>query len=76
MGTETEGGSLSSLLARIDERTKLTNEAVAKLETTIQDNYVTRLEFAPVKAVVYGMVGLILMAVLAAVITLVVIKQS
>lgn len=48
--------------------------AVKELTKTIDDSYVTKSEFAPVKAVVYGLVGLILTAVVIAVIYLVVQK--
>ena len=43
------------------------NDIKAKLE----DNYVTRDEFAPIKQIVYGMVSVILLAVVGAIVALV-----
>jgi hypothetical protein len=54
--------------ARMD---KLTDEVDAKLATH-GDGYVTKDEFAPVKALAYGFAGLILVAVVIALVALVV----
>jgi len=59
-----------TLLARIDERTRHVESAIAALTLEI-DEYVTRVEFQPVKLIVFGLVGLILSGVFAAIITLV-----
>ncbi len=48
----------SELLARIDERTKAMAERM--------DDFVTKSEFAPVRSIVFGMVGAVLLAVLGA----------
>jgi len=48
---------------------------VDKILKKLDDHYVTRAEFAPVKLIVFGMVGLILTSVLVAVIGLVVSKS-
>jgi hypothetical protein len=45
---------------------------VAELKTQMKTDYVNRREFEPVRNIVYGAVGLILMAVLGALIALVV----
>ncbi len=44
------------LLARIDERTKALDERM--------DDFVTKAEFAPVRAIVFGGVGVVLSTVL------------
>lgn len=44
------------------------------IKNKLDDTYVTKDEFNPVRNIVYGMVGLILIAVMAALIALVVIK--
>lgn len=49
-------------------------ESVQRIEGTLEGNYVTRIEFEPIKKVVYGLVALILVAVVGAVIALVVKK--
>jgi len=65
-------GKEGALLARIDERTTILLAKVGTLEDLIQTKYVTRDEFQPVKAVVYGLVGVICLAVVSALIALVV----
>lgn len=52
------------MLARIDERLK-------HIERLI-DEFVTRIEFAPIKALVFGLAGLMLSAVVAALVSTVV----
>jgi hypothetical protein len=47
-------------------------DAVSDLRNEIGGKYVTKEEFAPVKAIVYGLVSLILISVVGALITLVV----
>jgi len=45
---------------------------VAEIKEKLEKDYVTRDEFDPVKKIVYGMVGLVLVAVVSALIALVV----
>lgn len=63
------------LLTRIDERTISLQKSFEEFKETVSKNtdetkamiqigYVTKEEFAPIKAIVYGMVGTILLAVL------------
>ena len=47
---------------------------VAEIKTKMEANYVTREEFDPVKKIVYGLVSIILVAVVGALITLVIRK--
>jgi len=56
----------SNLLARLDERTANMAEDLADLKA----NYVTKTEFAPVRAIVFGGVVLVLVAFMGALIVL------
>ena len=56
----------ASLLARLDERTANMAEDLADLKA----NYVTKTEFAPVRAIVFGGVVLVLVAFMGALIGL------
>lgn len=56
----------NEMLIRIDERT---NVLLSEIRT-IKETTVTRAEFGPVKAVVYGLVALILTSVIIAIISL------
>lgn len=75
--------STAELLGRIDERTKTTALAVDRVDSKIE-NFTHRLvavelsitKLQPVKAVVYGLIGLVLVAVATAVIAVVVYKPS
>jgi len=58
-----------ALLARVDERTKLTaldiadiKLAINKMEANMSGNYVSKAEFAPIRSVVTGFVGVVLLA--------------
>lgn len=46
--------------------------AVDKIDTKVSSGYVTKDEFTPIKNVVYGLIGLILIAVVGALVALVV----
>ena len=62
----------SNLLARIDERTRILIEKVQLIETKLENHYVSQEEFRPVKSVVYGMVGVILLGVVGSLLYLVI----
>ena len=47
---------------------------VKEIKATLNSNYITRDQFEPVKKIVYGLVGLILVAVVGALLALVVRK--
>lgn len=47
-------------------------ETVGKIENNLEADYITRVEFEPVKKIMYGMVALILTMVLGAVISVVI----
>lgn len=62
-------------VARIDERTKALVETVNAMKAEMdsqQNKYVTHAEFAPVRSLAYGLVALVLVAVVSAVLYLVV----
>jgi hypothetical protein len=74
-----------NLLVRIDERTKFLVDKVQSMEKKLENHYVTQEEFKqvkdeyvsqsdfwPVKTIAYGFVGLILIAVVGALLTLIV----
>ena len=62
----------TTLLARLDERTGTILIKVNDLQSQLTGDYVTKQEFLPVRNVVYGLVGLILMSVVGALLLLVV----
>ena len=62
---------LKEKLARIDERTIHIEATLDRLQADINNKYVSKNEFAPVKSIVYGLVALILTSVAAAVVALV-----
>lgn len=61
-----------ALLARLDERTAALVLSVEEIKQKMEKHYVSINEFTPVKNLVYGMVGLILVAFIGALVTLVV----
>jgi len=60
------------LLARIDERTKNLEKELKEISEKLDKDYVSRDEFAPIKKIVYGMVGVILLAAAVAMVNLVI----
>lgn len=63
--------NISVRLARLDEKLKSVKIETHVIKTTL-DKYVTKIEFWPVKIIVFGIVGLILSGVGAAIIALVI----
>jgi hypothetical protein len=61
-------------LAVIQNDLNYIKEKLASVENKVSSNYVSKQEFDPVKIIVYGLVGLILVAVVGALISLVVRK--
>lgn len=64
------------LLALINERTKVMKVDVDEIKRALQTQYVRRNEFVLVRALVFGCVGLILIAVVGALIARVVITDN
>ena len=75
-GTQRE---IKELLVQVTQMsTTLSNveKDISELKKDLREQYVTRTEFEPVQRLVYGLVGLVLVAVVSALIGLVVIGQS
>ncbi len=47
---------------------------IKEIKEMLDEKFVTRIEFTPIKSIVYGMVGFILLAFLAAIVGLVIIR--
>ena len=56
----------------VDKKYGELNASLKSLETKVDSHFVTHAEFEPIKKLVYGMVGLILIAVMGALVALVV----
>ncbi len=74
MADETQGTSQGNavLLARIDERTQNTERGVQEIRVMVEKNYVTQQEFKPIKSFVYGVVALMVAAIIGGLIALVI----
>ena len=71
---ETRLAVMSEKVGNIEGDVKEVKGDVKDMITRIENHYVTKAEFAPVKTVVYGLVSLIVVAVIGAVISLVIQK--
>jgi len=63
---------LTERVATLIERIAAVQEDVKEIKASLKDEYVCRNEFAPVRNVVYSFIGVILIAVIGALVTLVV----
>ncbi len=61
-------------LALMANNIKHIRKRVEKIDEKLEENYVTHIEFEPIKKLVYGLVALILVAVVGAIIGLVIIN--
>lgn len=61
-------------LAVIKEKVETMKSGIERIESRLERSYVTKEEFDPVKKIVYGLVGLILVAVVTALIALIIRK--
>lgn len=73
-GRETGNSSMQTKIAVMANDITYLKDTVRHIDEQVSDNYVTKAEFNPVQKLVYGVVTLILIAVIGAVISLV-IKQ-
>ena len=64
--------SIDVKIARIDQRT----ETIEKRIEALSNDFVSRAEFGPVRAVVYGLVGCIMVSVITAILAIVLTKRS
>lgn len=62
---------LTISVAKIDERTKSLVDSVKDVKLNLETKYVTQDEFKPIKALMYGLVGVILTSVIGSLILLV-----
>ena len=69
-----KGSSGEVQLALMANNIEHIKDRVDKIDEKLEVEYVTHLEFEPIKKIVYGMVSLILVAVVGAAIGLVIIK--
>lgn len=60
------------LLIRIDERTKNLEKTMQEIKNSMDEHYITKHEFKPVKMTVYGLVSTVLVAVLVSILKMVV----
>ncbi len=61
-----------TILALLQNDMSYMKDKIDSIDTKVSNHYVTKEEFQPIKMVVYGLVGLILVAVVGALIALVV----
>jgi len=61
----------NEILPRLDERTKILTQDMHEIKKKLDMNYVTLAEFRPVRLLVFGFVGLVLTAIVGALIALV-----
>lgn len=73
MPKKNESG-LETQVAVIGTKVDNIEEKVTNIEKKLEGHYVTKDEFEPIKKIVYGMVGLILVAVVGALLALVIIN--
>jgi hypothetical protein len=67
---------LSGIEARLGSLELTASRRVEELEEVLKREYVTQEAFAPVRAIVYGMVGFILLSFLGALVTLVIVTKK
>lgn len=63
--------SIDSRLTAVEAKLDDMKEDLQEMKELLRGEYITRAEFAPVRAVFYGMVGVILLAVMGALVALV-----
>lgn len=68
---EITNNDLSTQVAVIDTKLDDATEDIKEIKQLVQQDYVTKSEFDPVKKIVYGLVALILTGVIVALISLV-----
>ena len=61
-------------IALLNQKVDYVVEAVKDIKEKLEGDYVTKESFTPVKNIVYGMVSVIMLAVLSALVALVIIK--
>lgn len=59
------------LLVRIDERMINLEKSITELENKLRKNFVTKIEFKPIKKIIYGFLGVVLTSVLFSILSLI-----
>jgi uncharacterized phage infection (PIP) family protein YhgE len=67
--------SVETQIAVIGEKVDNIQSKVTSIESKLEGHYVTKEEFDPVKKIVYGLVSVVLLAVIGAIMALVIIKK-
>lgn len=67
MTQKQESNSIRETLAVVVSKLERMEKDIAEINETLKQEYVTRQEFAPIKSLVYGVVGLILTSVISAI---------
>ena len=71
MEMETKDRDLMLCFVSVEKDIEYIKQNVHEINNKLEKQYITRMEFEPIKRIVYGMVGLILTSVVVAVIGLV-----
>lgn len=66
-----DSDSSKEIIIRLDERTKAIQEDINQIKKDLEKNYVTMNEFKPVRMIVYGLAGAILIGFFSAVLALI-----
>jgi hypothetical protein len=67
--------SMETKVAVLVNKVDYMSHTLDRVESKVTTGYVSKEEFEPIKRIVYGLVGLILVAVVGALLSLVVVKQ-
>ena len=67
--------SVEVQIAVIGEKVENIESKVINIEQKLEGHYVTKEEFDPVKKIVYGLVSIVLVAVIGAILALVIVKR-
>jgi len=70
--TDYEQASLQKTLATLVARQDLIRQDLADIKKALKEGYVTKEEFWPIRTLVYGFTGIILLAVIGALVAMVV----
>lgn len=62
-----ENDKMMELLFRLDERTRTMADEISQIKKDLNEKFVTIVEFRPIRLIVYGMAGAILIYVLMAI---------
>lgn len=75
MSTKTSNEDIGIAMAVLATKVDRMAEDIIEIKLSLQKDYVTQSQFAPIQKIVYGMVTVILLAVVSALVALVVFKK-